>query len=130
MSSVLDDAQGPRAKRRNVVLTVVFLAAVVAVVWWVFSTLKDKGQLEWVSGRCSSPAPRRGRRTSGRVWRTPSRPRRWRWSSRCRSARYWASPASPTHASVRVPVSVVVEFFRAIPVLVLMIFGLALFAES
>jgi glutamate transport system permease protein len=33
------------------------------------------------------------------------------------------------HAWVRIPVTIVVEFFRAIPVLVLMIFGLALFAQ-
>ncbi len=33
------------------------------------------------------------------------------------------------HVWVRVPAAVVVEFFRSIPVLVLMIFGLALFAE-
>ncbi|MEU1056337.1 amino acid ABC transporter permease [Streptomyces sp. NPDC005876] len=129
MSSVLYDAQGPRAKRRNVVLTVVFLAAVAAVVWWVLSTLKDKGQLEWVQWEMFF--------TSTEPWSTYIWPGLENTLKAAALAMVIALPLGAVlgiarlsdHAWVRVPVSIVVEFFRAIPVLVLMIFGLALFAE-
>ncbi|MER6705049.1 amino acid ABC transporter permease [Streptomyces fumanus] len=129
MSSVLYDAQGPRAKRRNVVLTVVFLAAVVAVVWWVISTLKDKGQLEWVQWEMFF--------TSTEPWSTYIWPGLENTLKAAALAMVIALPLGAVlgiarlsdHAWVRIPVSIVVEFFRAIPVLVLMIFGLALFAE-
>ncbi|MFI5687416.1 amino acid ABC transporter permease [Streptomyces sp. NPDC051636] len=128
MSSVLYDAQGPSAKRRNVLYTVGFLVAFAAVLWWVFSTLSDKGQLEWV------------------LWKPF-------FSSEAYSAYIWpglqntlkaavlsvviALPLGAVfgiarlsdHVWIRVPASVVVEFFRAIPVLILMIFGNALYAD-
>jgi glutamate transport system permease protein len=129
MSSLLYDAQGPRAKRRNIVLTVVFLAAVAAVVWWVLSTLKDKGQLEWVQWEMFF--------TSTEPWSTYIWPGLQNTLKAAALAMIIALPLGAVlgiarlsdHAWVRVPVSIVVEFFRAIPVLVLMIFGLALFAE-
>ena len=47
MTSVLYDAPGPRAKRRNVLLSVVFFVLLALVLWWVWKTMDDKGQLEW-----------------------------------------------------------------------------------
>ncbi|MEU1104051.1 amino acid ABC transporter permease [Streptomyces tibetensis] len=129
MSSVLYDAQGPRAKRRNVLLTVVFLAAFAAVLWWVYSTLKDKGQLEWVLWEPFF--------TSSEPWTTYIWPGLQNTLKAAALAVIIAMPLGAIfgiarlsdHAWIRVPAGVVVEFFRAIPVLILMIFGLALFAE-
>ncbi|MFI6207553.1 amino acid ABC transporter permease [Streptomyces sp. NPDC051041] len=129
MSSVLYDAQGPRAKRRNIVLTVVFVVALAALLWWVFGTLKDKGQLEWVLWEPFF--------TSGEAWSTYIWPGLENTLKAAALAMIIALPLGAVlgiarlsdHVWIRVPAAVVVEFFRAIPVLVLMIFGLALFAE-
>ncbi len=62
MSSVLYDAPGPRAKRRNVVLSVVFFALLALLVWWVWDALDDKGQLEWALWKPFTTTPRHGPR--------------------------------------------------------------------
>ncbi|MEU6099817.1 amino acid ABC transporter permease [Streptomyces flaveolus] len=129
MSSVLYDAQGPRAKRRNVLFTVVFLVALAALLWWVFSTLDDKGQLEWVLWKPFF--------TDTEAWSTYIWPGLQNTLKAAALAVIIALPLGAVlgiarlsdHAWVRVPAAIVVEFFRSIPVLVLMIFGLALFAE-
>ncbi|MEU1319570.1 MULTISPECIES: amino acid ABC transporter permease [Streptomyces] len=128
MSSVLYDAQGPRAKRRNVLLTVVFLVAVAALLWWVIGTLKDKGQLEWALWQPF---------VHTEAWSTYIWPGLQNTLKAAALAVIIAMPLGAVlgiarlsdHVWVRVPAAVVVEFFRSIPVLVLMIFGLALFAE-
>ncbi|CAL9438902.1 amino acid ABC transporter permease [Streptomyces sp. enrichment culture] len=129
MSSVLYDAQGPRAKRRNILFTVVFLVALAALLWWVFSTLNDKGQLEWALWKPFF--------TGTEAWSTYIWPGLQNTLKAAVLAVVIALPLGAAlgiarlsdHAWVRVPAAVVVEFFRSIPVLVLMIFGLALFAE-
>ncbi|MBQ0952393.1 amino acid ABC transporter permease [Streptomyces anthocyanicus] len=129
MSSILYDAQGPRAKRRNVLFTVVFLVALAALLWWVFSTLNDKGQLEWALWKPFF--------TGTEAWSTYIWPGLQNTLKAAALAVIIALPLGAAlgiarlsdHKWVRVPAAVVVEFFRSIPVLVLMIFGLALFAE-
>ncbi|MFD1656867.1 amino acid ABC transporter permease [Streptomyces caeni] len=129
MSSVLYDAQGPRARRRNVVYTVLFLLAVAAVLWWVFTSLNDKGQLAWDKWK-----PFLG---GTEAWSTYIWPGLQNTLEAAALSMVIALPLGAVlgiarlsdHAWIRVPVTVVVEFFRAIPVLVLMIFGLALFAQ-
>ncbi|MFE5603315.1 amino acid ABC transporter permease [Streptomyces coelicoflavus] len=129
MSSVLYDAQGPRAKRRNILFTAVFLVAIVALLWWVYTTLDEKGQLDWDKWKMFF--------TSGEPWSTYIWPGLQNTLKAAALAMVIALPLGAVlgiarlsdHAWVRVPVSIVVEFFRSIPVLVLMIFGLALFAE-
>ncbi|MFF9106156.1 amino acid ABC transporter permease [Streptomyces rubrogriseus] len=129
MSSVLYDAQGPRAKRRNVLFTVVFVVAVAALLWWVFSTLDDKGQLEWALWKPFF--------TGTEAWSTYIWPGLQNTLKAAALAVVIALPLGAAlgiarlsdHKWVRVPAAIVVEFFRSIPVLVLMIFGLALFAE-
>ncbi|MFI8946783.1 amino acid ABC transporter permease [Streptomyces sp. NPDC053750] len=129
MSSVLYDAQGPRAKRRNVVFTIVFLVAFAALLWWVFSTLNDKGQLEWALWKPFF--------TGTEAWSTYIWPGLQNTLKAAALSVIIALPLGAVlgiarlsdHAWVRVPAAIVVEFFRSIPVLVLMIFGLALFAE-
>ncbi|MYR42458.1 amino acid ABC transporter permease [Streptomyces sp. SID5910] len=129
MSSVLYDAQGPRAKRRNVLFTVVFLVALAALLWWVFSSLNDKGQLEWALWKPFF--------TGTEAWSTYIWPGLQNTLKAAALAVVIALPLGAVlgiarlsdHAWVRVPAAIIVEFFRSIPVLVLMIFGLALFAE-
>jgi glutamate transport system permease protein len=129
MSSVLYDAQGPRAKRRNVLFTVVFFVAFAALLWWVISTLTDKGQLEWAKWEMFF--------TSGEPWSTYIWPGLENTLKAAGLAVVIALPLGAVlgiarmsdHAWIRVPAAIVVEFFRSIPVLVLMIFGLALFSE-
>ncbi|MFE5396667.1 amino acid ABC transporter permease [Streptomyces sp. NPDC056568] len=129
MSSVLYDAQGPRAKRRNIVFTAVFVVALAALLWWVFGTLKDKGQLEWALWEPFF--------SGTEAWSTYIWPGLENTLKAAALAVVIALPLGAVlgiarlsdHVWVRVPAAVVVEFFRSIPVLVLMIFGLALFAE-
>lgn len=127
-SSVLYDAQGPRAKARNGLYTVFFLLAVAAVLWWVIGSLNDKGQFEWALWEPF---------TGSEAWTTYILPGLRNTALAAALAMVIALPLGAVfgiarlsdHAWIRVPASVVVEFFRAIPVLVLMIFGNALFAE-
>ncbi|MEU3983172.1 amino acid ABC transporter permease [Streptomyces sp. NPDC026672] len=128
MSSVLYDAQGARAKRRNVLYTAVFVVVAAAVLWWVISTLADKDQLAWAKW---SPF------VHTEAWTTYIWPGLQNTLKAAALAMVIALPLGAVlgiarlsdHAWIRVPASVLVEFFRAIPVLVLMIFGNALYAQ-
>ncbi|MBV1942261.1 amino acid ABC transporter permease [Streptomyces sp. BV286] len=129
MSSVLYDSQGPRAKRRNILISVLFLAALAGVLWWMYTMLDEKGQLQWVLWEPFF--------TGTEAWNTYLWPGLQNTLKAAALAMVIALPLGAVlgiarlseHAWVRVPAGVVVEFFRAIPVLVLMIFGLALFSE-
>ncbi|MFF5019690.1 amino acid ABC transporter permease [Streptomyces sp. NPDC001165] len=129
MSSVLYDAQGPRAKRRNILYTAGFLVVLAAVLWWVYKGLDDKGQWEWVLWK---PFFTGTEAYSTYIW-----PGLQNTLKAAALSMVIALPLGAVlgiarlsdHVWIRVPVAMVVEFFRAIPVLVLMIFGLALFAQ-
>ncbi|MFF7143287.1 MULTISPECIES: amino acid ABC transporter permease [Streptomyces] len=128
MSSVLYDAQGPRAKRRNVLYSVLFVVLAAAVLWWVVTGLNDKHQLDWDKWKPFLAGTE--------AWSTYLLPGLWKTLEAAALSMLIALPLGAVlgiarlseHAWIRIPVTVVVEFFRAIPVLVLMIFGLALFA--
>ncbi|MFJ9867962.1 amino acid ABC transporter permease [Streptomyces sp. NPDC101165] len=129
MSSVLYDAQGPQAKRRNILYTAGFLVVLAAVLWWVYKGLDDKGQLEWVLWK---PFFSGTEAYSTYIW-----PGLQNTLKAAALSMVIALPLGAVlgiarlsdHVWIRVPAAMVVEFFRAIPVLVLMIFGLALFAQ-
>ncbi|MFD5426104.1 amino acid ABC transporter permease [Streptomyces sp. NPDC127084] len=129
MTSVLYDAPGPRARRRNAVYTAVFLVALAALVWWVVSSLADKGQLEW-----SKWAPFF---TDPRIWTTYILPGLEYTLIGAALSMAIALPLGALfgiarlsrHRWVRGVAGVFVEFFRAIPVLVLMLFANAAYAE-
>ncbi|MFF6999634.1 amino acid ABC transporter permease [Streptomyces sp. NPDC008313] len=128
MSSVLYDAQGPSAKRRNILYSVVFLVAVAAVLWWVFDELNDKDQLAWAKWKPF---------VTSEAWTTYLLPGLQNTLKAAALAMVIALPLGALfgiarlsdHRWIRVPAGVVVEFFRAIPVLILMIFGIALYSE-
>ena len=128
MSSLLYDAQGPRAKRRNVLFTVLFIVALAAIVWWVYTNLAEKDQLDWEKWK-----PFFG----SEAWTTYILPGLKNTVIAAALSMIIALPLGAVlgiarlsdHAWIRVPAGVIVEFFRALPVLILMIFGLALYSE-
>jgi glutamate transport system permease protein len=122
MSSVLYDTPGPRAKRRNVLLSVVFFVLLVLVLWWVWQTMDDKGQLRWALWEPF---------TESQAWTTYLLPGLADTMKAASLAMVIALPLGAVfgisrlsdHRWVRGPAGVVVEFFRAIPVLLLMLFA-------
>ncbi|MPY54219.1 amino acid ABC transporter permease [Streptomyces acidicola] len=129
MSSVLYDTPGPRAKRRNVIFSVVFAALMVLLLWWVWQTMSDKGQLDSAKW---SPF------TEAQAWTTYLLPGLVNTLKAAALAMVIALPLGAIlgiarmsdHRWVRVPAGVIVEFFRAIPVLLLMVFANQFYSES
>lgn len=128
MTSVLYDAPGPGAKRRNIVYSVLFLVILALGVWWIYSAMSDKGQLEWVKWKPF---------TESQAWTTYLLPGFVNTLKAAGLALVIALPLGALfgiarlsdHRWVRIPSGVVVEFFRAIPVLILMVFANQLYAE-
>jgi glutamate transport system permease protein len=122
MSSVLYDAPGPRAKRRNVIVSVVFFALLALLVWFVWHVMDDKGQLEWVLWKPF---------TQSEAWTTYLLPGLANTLKAAALAMVIALPLGAffgisrlsDHRWMRGSAGVVVEFFRAIPVLLLMLFA-------
>lgn len=129
MTSVLFDTPGPRAKRRNVVYSVVFLVALAGVLWWVYDSLNSKHQLDWVKWEPFF--------TSSLPWQTYIWPGLQNTLKAAFFALIIALPLGALfgigrlseHRWVRMPSGIVVEFFRAIPVLILMIAANAAYSE-
>ncbi|MFJ3582176.1 amino acid ABC transporter permease [Streptomyces sp. NPDC090127] len=127
--TVLYDVPGPRAKRRNLLYTLLFLIAFAAVVWWVLVSLAGKDQLEadkW------EPFV-----TDSRVWTTYIFPALENTLIAAGLSMVIALPLGAIlgigrlsdHRWVRGVAGTVVEFFRAIPVLILMLFANAAYSE-
>ncbi|MFF5931064.1 amino acid ABC transporter permease [Streptomyces hydrogenans] len=129
MNSVLYDVPGPKAKARNVVYTIVFLAVLGLAAYWVLSAMADKHQLDAAKW---SPFV-----TDSQVWTTYLLPGLVETLKAAALSILIALPLGAAlgigrlsdHRWVRVPVGVVVEFFRAIPVLLLMMFASAVYAQ-
>ncbi|MDQ0845498.1 amino acid ABC transporter permease [Streptomyces sp. V1I6] len=122
MTSVLYDAPGPRAKRRNIIYTIVFLVLLALGIWWTVAEMSDKGQLEWSLWKPF---------TESAAWTTYLLPGLGNTLKAAALAMIIALPLGAVfgiarlsdHRWVRVPAGAVVEFFRAIPVLILMLFA-------
>jgi glutamate transport system permease protein len=129
MTSVLYDAPGPRAKRRNVVLTIVFFVLLALFLWWIWRTMDDKGQLKWALWEPF---------TTSQAWTTYLLPGLANTMKAAALSMVIALPLGAAlgiarmsdHRWVRVPAGVVVEFFRSIPVLLLMLFAAAFYVSS
>ncbi|MFE1443794.1 amino acid ABC transporter permease [Streptomyces sp. NPDC058739] len=129
MSSVLYDAPGPKAKRRNILLSIVFFALLALALWWVWRVMDDKGQLEWALWEPF---------TTSEAWTTYLLPGLANTLKAAALAMVIALPLGAffgiarmsDHRWVRVPAGAVVEFFRAIPVLLLMLFANEFYARS
>lgn len=128
MTSVLYDAPGPKAKARNWIYSGIFLVAAAAVLWWVLSSLADKNQLD---------ADKWSPFLDGQVWTTFLLPGLGETLRAGAIAMVIALPLGALlgigrlsdHAWVRSIVGTWVEFFRAIPVLMLMLFGSAFYVQ-
>jgi glutamate transport system permease protein len=129
MTSVLYDAPGPKAKRRNLIFSVVFFVLLALLLWWVWQVLDDKGQLEWSLWKPF---------TTSDAWTTYLLPGLADTLKAAGLAMVIALPLGAIlgiarmsdHRWVRIPAGAVVEFFRAIPVLLLMLFANEFFARS
>ncbi|MCP2252210.1 glutamate transport system permease protein [Prauserella aidingensis] len=127
--SVLYDVPGPKAKARNAVYTVLFLAALAGVAWWIIATLAEKDQLTWEKWGPFF--------TDGQVWTTFIFPGLLNTLLAAGLAIVIALPLGSLfgilrlsdHVWVRVPAGTVVEFFRAVPVLILMVFADQFYSE-
>lgn len=120
MSTVLFDAPGPKARGRHRVLTVVAAVLALAVVGWFLWRLYLEGEFE-----------------SG-LWADISEPNIWNayWTGLLATlgaaasavvlsilfGAVFAAARLSDHAWLRVPALVVVEFFRAVPLLLLIMF--------
>ncbi|MFI9615298.1 amino acid ABC transporter permease [Streptomyces sp. NPDC052023] len=129
MTSVLYDAPGPKAKRRNIIFSVTFVVLLALVGWWVWQVMDDKGQLESALWKPF---------TEGEAWTTFLLPGLANTLKAAALAMVIALPLGAIfgiarmsdHRWVRVPAGAVVEFFRAIPVLLLMLFANEFYARS
>ncbi|MFE9445451.1 amino acid ABC transporter permease [Streptomyces sp. NPDC006602] len=129
MTSVLYDAPGPRAKRRNVLFSVVFFVLLALLLWWIWRTMDDKGQLKWALWKPF---------TQSEAWTTYLLPGLADTMKAAALAMVIALPLGAVfgiarlsdHRWVRASAGTVVEFFRAIPVLLLMLFANELYVRS
>ncbi|GAA1598260.1 MULTISPECIES: amino acid ABC transporter permease [Streptomyces] len=127
MSSVLYDTPGPKAKVRNWIYTAVFAVLIALALWWILDRMAQQNQLDadkWLPFV-----------TDSQIWTTFLLPGLGETLKAGLIAMVIALPLGALlgigrlsdHAWVRVPIGTVVEFFRAIPVLMLMIFSSALY---
>ncbi|MFM9034652.1 MAG: amino acid ABC transporter permease [Mycobacterium sp.] len=126
-SSVLFDAPGPRALVRNRVISGVTLALAAVVVWAIVARLAAKGQLTAAKWRPF---------LTGDLWKTYVLPGIAGTLTAAALSIVLAGilgfalgvgRLSPV-AAIRWPCAVIVEFFRAVPVLIMMIFAYFLYA--
>ncbi|MCW2564438.1 MAG: amino acid transporter rane protein 2, family [Mycobacterium sp.] len=126
--SVLFDAPGPRAQARNRVFNVVTAVVIALVIWVVYSKLNSKGQLTAAKWEPFLTA---------NLWKTYILPGVQGTLIAAAVSIVLALALGfllgvgrlSTHPAIRWPCSVVVEFFRAVPVLIMMIFAYFLYAD-
>jgi glutamate transport system permease protein len=129
MSSVLYDTPGPRAKQRNILFSVVFCALLVLLLWWVWLKMDEKNQLDSALWKPF---------IESEAWTTYLLPGLANTLKAASLAMVIALPLGAVfgiarlsdHLWVRIVAGTVVEFFRAIPVLLLMLFANELYARS
>ncbi|WP_333737799.1 amino acid ABC transporter permease [Streptomyces sp. IBSBF 2806] len=129
MSSVLYDTPGPRAKRRNVLFSVVFSVLLALLLWWMWQKMDDKDQLESALWKPF---------VESEAWTTYLLPGLANTLKAASLAMVIALPLGAVfgiarlsdHRWVRGVSGTVVEFFRAIPVLLLMLFANEFYARS
>lgn len=129
MSSVLYDTPGPGAKRRNLLLSVVFSALVILLLWWVWLKMDEKDLLTSAQWKPF---------TESEAWTTYLIPGLLDTLKAAALAMVIALPLGAVfgisrlsdHRWVRIVSGTVVEFFRAIPVLLLMLFANEFYARS
>ncbi|MET8150898.1 amino acid ABC transporter permease [Actinoplanes sp. NPDC049668] len=130
--AVLYDHPGPRAKVRNGILTVVFGIALLALLYWVYLKFDEKGQ--WAAALWEPF-------TESSTWTDYLLPGLWKTVSAAAVAMVlslifgliFSVGRLSDHRWLSVPAGMVVEFFRAVPLLLLMFFifyGIPFITES
>jgi glutamate transport system permease protein len=127
--SVLYDAPGPRAKRRNLLYTLLFLVAFVVLMWWVITSMAEQGQLDWEKW---SPYL-----AGTEAWTTYLLPGLVNTLKAAGLSILIALPIGALFGIARLsdnwwiarPAGVIVEFFRAVPVLIMMFFANTAYAQ-
>src|SRR5215217_1527799 len=125
--SVLFDAPGPRARARNRVFNVITALVIALVIWVVYSQLKSKGQLTAAKWEPFLTA---------NLWKTYILPGIQGTLTAAAVSILLALVLGfvlgvgrlSAHPAIRWTSAVIVEFFRAVPVLIMMIFAYFLFA--
>lgn len=120
-SSVLYDHPGPRARVRNVVLSVVFGVALLGLLWWVYRKFDQAGQWE---GQLWKPF------TEAKTWTQFILPALGQTLFAAATGMVlslafgilFAVGRLSDHRWLRIPAGVVVEFFRAVPLLLMIFF--------
>jgi glutamate transport system permease protein len=119
--SVLYDHPGPRAKARNAILTAVFGIGLLALLYWIWSKFDEKGQWD---GALWKPF------TDSSTWTDYILPGLKNTLAAAAVAMVlsllfgilFAVGRLSDHWWVRIPAGAVVEFFRAVPLLLMMFF--------
>jgi glutamate transport system permease protein len=130
--AVLYDHPGPRARRRNTILTIVFGIAGLALLYWIYRKFDEKGQ--WAAALWEPF-------TQASTWTDYILPGLWATLSAAAVAMVlslvfgivFSVGRLSEHWWLRVPSGIVVEFFRAVPLLLLMFFifyGIPFITES
>jgi glutamate transport system permease protein len=130
--AVLYDHPGPRAKTRNLILTLVFAALLVLLLFWIYRKFDAKGQ--W-AGPLWKPF------LEGETWTAYILPGLWGTITAAAVAMalslvfglVFSVGRLSEHWWLSVPSGIVVEFFRAVPLLLLMFFiffGIPFLTES
>jgi glutamate transport system permease protein len=126
--SVLFDAPGPRARARNRLFNVVTALVIALIIWIVYSQLNSKGQLTAAKWEPFLTA---------NLWKTYILPGVQGTLIAAAVSIVLALALGfllgvgrlSTHPAIRLPSAVFVEFFRAVPVLIMMIFAYFLYAQ-
>jgi glutamate transport system permease protein len=127
--SVLYDAPGPRAKQRNVLYAILFVLVFAGIVYLGLAAMNDKNQLDWDKW---SPYL-----AGTDAWTTYLLPGLQNTLLAAALSILMSLPIGAffgiarlsDHKWVRVPASVLVEFFRTIPVLILMFFAFTFYSQ-
>ncbi|MEV4142156.1 amino acid ABC transporter permease [Amycolatopsis sp. NPDC049691] len=125
--SVLYDIPGPKARTRNWIYSVLFVLVLLLVAWFVYRGFDEKGQ--W-AGALWKPF------VDGSTWTQFLLPGLLNTLKAAALSIVIALPIGALlgigrlseHRWIRIPVGAVVEFFRAIPVLLLMVFAASFYA--
>jgi glutamate transport system permease protein len=126
--SVLFDAPGPRARTRNQVFNIVTALVIALLAWFVYTKLQSKGQLAAAKWEPFLTA---------NLWKTYILPGAQGTLTAAAVSIVLALALGfllgvgrmSTHSAIRLPSAVFVEFFRAVPVLIMMIFAYFLYAQ-
>lgn len=121
MTSVLYDHPGPRARRRNLVLTALFGIGIAALLWFVYNRFDEKGQ--WT-------AQEWGPFLDAKVWQQFILPGLWATLSAAAVGMVLSLAFGLVFAVgrlsqrrwVAIPAGAVIEFFRAVPLLLMIFF--------